>query len=329
MSERSVDDRDGGDEGALETLICDCLEQGKLVPEEVASAFYDQVRDQVCEGCTGEVAIEKCRLPEELENWRTSLLDGRVSDRRIEELEGGALPTAHETALWRLAWLEDALSGEDADQSCSINFVPFEDDQGRSGICLASVRGYSFCGVEIEFHGLFETYGEAYAFLELSHYTSRRPASELPEFAAIHDCPADEDVEETTCCPVCERINNCETGDACAHAIGFVRSGQLELLPGLFGPRAAAQRFKAEWQAYDAEATPSVRAKRVEELRVMKINRDLIEAQRATSFAEALGAQSPVQVVKITNERRDLYIPARGVLRLTWMADYFRAAPRS
>ncbi len=166
-------------DGELQRFILDCLRDGRPVPDEIAHAFEVGHRQDVFEHCEMIVALPRWRVPDTIPAEEAGLIEDAVGMMRRVQLDRGAMPTARERRLWREAFIARALMNGDADVTSSVNLVPVSDGQ-RHGYAVATVRGYSFSGVEITWHGFARDVEAAYALLRPSFHLSGDPTPGEP-----------------------------------------------------------------------------------------------------------------------------------------------------
>lgn len=168
------------DSDELAALILDCLVTGRDIPHDVATAFHVAHRQDVFEHCVAIAALPRSRVPDAIPPDGLDLIEAELGFVRRVELQKGAAPSALERQLWRQAFIRRALLNDDADLTSSVNLVPLSDAQGRWGVAVATVRGYSFSGVEITWHGFALTRDGAFDLLRPNHYLSVDEVPDLP-----------------------------------------------------------------------------------------------------------------------------------------------------
>lgn len=105
----------------------------------------------------------------EIDRNSPELLEGLFSAKRIEEIESGAEPTARERNRYRKRRLSQIRDDEDVDfdQIPAFWIHRIVDSRGEDFFALTTARGYSFSGVESEFHGLFPWERDCFDFLSM------------------------------------------------------------------------------------------------------------------------------------------------------------------
>ena len=92
----------------------------------------------------------------EFDRNHLELLEESLSLERMKELESGAKPTPEEQETYRELRLSQAEDGDiDADYIPGFWIQRIADSNGDGLFALTTVIGYSFNGIETEFHGLF------------------------------------------------------------------------------------------------------------------------------------------------------------------------------
>jgi hypothetical protein len=177
-------DRDDDGADSAEAELIGRLRSGQPVPEDLAATLHDSYREDVFENYENIVALPRSRVPDGVPLHRLDLIEDAIDPERLQALSEGAAPTARECRAWRVAYVERALTNDDADLTSSVNLVPIRDGDGNTAYAIATVCGYSFSGVEVSRHGFALDEDEAIAILRRSFYLSCDPAPAMPVVAA-------------------------------------------------------------------------------------------------------------------------------------------------
>lgn len=179
------DNDDGTDTAeSAEAKLIARLRSGQPVPEDLAAALHDSYHMDVFENYENIVALPRSRVPDGLPLHRLDLIEDAIDPERLQALSEGAAPTARECRAWLVAYVERALTNDDADLTFSVNLVPIRDGDGNTAYAIATVCGYSFSGIEVSWHGFALDEDEAIAILRRSFYLSCDPAPAMPVVAA-------------------------------------------------------------------------------------------------------------------------------------------------
>ncbi len=132
----------------------------------------------------------------EIDGDRPESLEGLFSPKRIEELESGAKPTARERKHYRTHRLSAIEDGDiDADYIPGFWIHRIVDSRGDDLFALTTARGYSFSGVESEFHGFFLWERDCFDYLNrrgvvLGAECEEEPRRTLADHFGIHSITA-------------------------------------------------------------------------------------------------------------------------------------------
>jgi hypothetical protein len=180
---RGCDDHGFVDDDGAEAELIQRLRSGQPVSDDLAAAIHLSCHQSVFEHYEPIVALPRSKVPDGVPLHRLDLLEGAIDPGRLQVLSEGAAPTARECRAWLTAYVERALTNDDADLTSSVNLVPIADDDGNTAYAIATVCGYSFSGVEVSWHGFALEKDEAMAILRRSFYLSCDPAPAMPAVA--------------------------------------------------------------------------------------------------------------------------------------------------
>jgi hypothetical protein len=168
----------------LDALL-DAYFEGRLNPEQEQelSDYVEEHRDRAYPDFCGIVVSEDL-IPDYDPDSSPHHLTKYLDPPRIEKLEQGEEPTEEEVELFRAAWLHWACHSPDADADVIPAFLGVQLDysDGRSCYGVLLIRGFSFSGVQTDFHGLFRDREAVLEYLRfVGHIDAEtgEPATEL------------------------------------------------------------------------------------------------------------------------------------------------------
>ena len=111
------------------------------------------------------IMIPHHRIPDRIDTDEAFLLEGDVSDGRLEKLEEGAEPTKKEMQIYQRVWKERTFECPDCDYFPGYRIEPLRHSDGREVHYVSLITGYSFTGVIFDLKGFVKTVDDGFALL--------------------------------------------------------------------------------------------------------------------------------------------------------------------
>lgn len=174
------------DRDEIETLIVRSVLAGRK-PATPLVRNYQAIARPLLSDSSCALAIRRSLVPDQVNPEMGFLLASHCTPERIRAIEDGAPPTRVEHAAWRAAWLERSYCDGDADAIAAVCVTGLLSLEGGRCVALATIKGYSFSGITIDWYGFFVNKDEALSALRQSHYLSCDPLPRAPVLC----CPPD------------------------------------------------------------------------------------------------------------------------------------------